>query len=75
MRSQKTFIRFLNDLRISHACKLLQNENYSVIDTCYESGFNTPVNFFKFFKLISGKTPKEYRDNLKKMTDGKGSTL
>lgn len=69
MRSQKTFIRFLNELRISHACKLLQNENYSVIDVCYESGFNTPVNFFKLFKLITGKTPQEYRNHIKKMGD------
>ncbi|MEO9004885.1 MAG: AraC family transcriptional regulator [Ginsengibacter sp.] len=67
MRSQKTFIRFLNELRISHACKLLQNENYSVMDACYESGFNTPVNFFKFFKVITRKTPQEYRNHVKKM--------
>jgi len=61
MRTQKTFIRFLNEIRIGHACKLLQDEKYSVIDICYESGFNTPANFFKFFKLITGKTPNEYR--------------
>lgn len=67
MRSQKTFIRFLNEIRIGHACKLLQNENYSVMDVCYESGFNTPVNFFKFFKIITGKTPQEYRNHIKKM--------
>ncbi len=67
MRSQKTFIRFLNELRIGYSCKLLQNDNTSVVNICYESGFNTPANFFKFFKLITGKTPQEYRIHIKKM--------
>lgn len=67
IKTQKTFIRFLNEIRIGHACKLLQNENYSVINICYESGYNTPVNFFKFFKLITGKTPNEYRNHFNGM--------
>lgn len=62
-KTQKTFTRFLTELRVGHACKLLQNNNASVLDVCYESGFNSPVNFFKFFKLITNKTPKAYRDS------------
>jgi AraC-like DNA-binding protein len=67
-RTQKTFVRFLNELRIGHACKLLQNENYSVQNICYECGYNNPVNFFKFFKIITNKTPQEYRQHIKKMS-------
>lgn len=66
-KTSKTFIRFLNEIRIGHACKLLQNDNYSVQEICYECGYNNPVNFFKFFKLITGKTPKEYRRHLRNM--------
>jgi AraC-like DNA-binding protein len=62
-KTQKTFTRFLNDLRIGHACKLLQNNNASILDICYESGFHSPVNFFKFFKLITNKTPRQYRNS------------
>jgi YesN/AraC family two-component response regulator len=69
-RTQKTFVRFLNELRIGHACKLLQNENFSVQNICYECGYNNPVNFFKFFKLITNKTPNEYRQHIKKMRVG-----
>lgn len=65
IKTQKTFTRFLNELRIGHACKLLQDENNSVMNACYESGYNSPVNFFKFFKLITHKTPKEYRNHIK----------
>lgn len=60
-KTQKTLSRFLNELRIGHACKLLQNEAATVDNICYECGYNTPVNFFKFFKLITRKTPNEYR--------------
>jgi AraC-like DNA-binding protein len=66
-KTQKTFIQFLNEIRIGHACKLLQNENKSVSDVCYESGFNSPVNFFNFFKLITNRTPAEYRKIIRKL--------
>lgn len=61
LKTQKTFIRFLNEIRIGHACALLQNANNSIINICYDCGYNNPVNFYKSFKLITNKTPKEYR--------------
>jgi AraC-like DNA-binding protein len=60
-RTNKSVNQFLNELRIGHACKLLSNENYSVSDVCYESGYNNLTNFNKFFKSIVKKTPSEYR--------------
>lgn len=64
-RTQKSLTRFLNELRIGHACKLLQNEEYSVSDVCYECGYNNLANFNKFFKTIQQTTPSEYRKKLK----------
>jgi AraC-like DNA-binding protein len=64
-RSQKSLTQFLNELRVGHACKLLQNEDYSVSDVCYECGYNNLANFNKFFKQITFKTPSEYRKNIK----------
>ncbi|KIA94418.1 hypothetical protein OA93_19965 [Flavobacterium sp. KMS] len=60
-RAQKSFTRFLNELRTGHACKLLQNEKLSISDVCYESGYQNFVNFNKYFKQIIGKTPSTYR--------------
>lgn len=60
-RTQKPFISFLNELRIGHACKLLQNDQYTISDVCYECGYNNLTNFNKFFKTISGTTPLQYR--------------
>ncbi|KQO20699.1 hypothetical protein ASF10_16640 [Flavobacterium sp. Leaf82] len=60
-RAQKSFTRFLNELRTGHACKLLQDEKLSISDVCYESGYQNFVNFNKYFKLLIGKTPSMYR--------------
>ncbi len=64
MRAQKSLTQFINEIRIGHACKLLQSEDYSIADVCYASGFNNPTNFNKFFKAIKGMKPSEYRNRL-----------
>lgn len=67
-KTQKTFTRFLNEIRIGQACKLLQQGDKPILAICYECGYNSPVNFFKFFKQLTGQTPGEYRNNIKKLT-------
>ncbi|MBB6126124.1 AraC family transcriptional regulator [Mucilaginibacter lappiensis] len=64
-RTQKSFTQFLNELRIGHACKLIQDESYSISDVCYQSGYNNLPNFNKFFKSITGFTPSQYRKKSK----------
>ncbi|NJK82630.1 MAG: helix-turn-helix transcriptional regulator [Saprospiraceae bacterium] len=59
--TQKTLGQFVNELRISHACKLLINHNHSIGEVCYESGFNNLSNFNRIFKRITGQTPSEYQ--------------
>ncbi|KYP15461.1 AraC family transcriptional regulator, partial [Flavihumibacter sp. CACIAM 22H1] len=59
-RTQKSFSRFLNEIRIGHACQLLENEANSISSICYESGYQNFANFNKFFKEITGKTPSQY---------------
>jgi AraC-like DNA-binding protein len=63
-RTQKSFVQFLNEIRIGHACKLLHNEEYSVSDVCYECGYNNLTNFNKFFKIQKKMTPSEYRKTI-----------
>lgn len=60
-RTQKSFVQFLNELKIGHACKLLGNRDYSIADVCYESGYNNLANFNKFFRKITGQTPTQFR--------------
>jgi len=60
-RTRKTYTRFLIELRVGHACRLLIENNLSIKQLCYESGFNNSTSFYKYFKLITGKSPLDYQ--------------
>lgn len=60
-RTRKTYSRFLLELRVGHACKLLIENNLSTKQICFESGFNNFTGFYKYFKLITGKSPLGYQ--------------
>lgn len=60
-RTRRTFIEFVNEVRIGHACKLLFEDNYNILQICYESGFNNLSNFNRQFKKITSMSPIEYR--------------
>lgn len=59
-RTNKTFTKFLNEIRIGYACKLLIQGEYNIIRICYEAGFNNLSNFNEQFKKITGYTPSKY---------------
>ncbi|WP_417887860.1 AraC family transcriptional regulator [Zunongwangia sp.] len=61
----KTFTQFVNEYRLSHAAKLLHEQELSITDICYESGFNNFSHFNKQFKKFAGKSPSKYRNELK----------
>jgi AraC-like DNA-binding protein len=60
VRTRKTYTNFLNELRISHACKLLIAKDHSIQDICYQTGFSNRSNFNRIFKKVTGKTPSQY---------------
>jgi AraC-like DNA-binding protein len=60
-KSGKTFAQFVNEQRISYACKLLKHGNQTIADICNEAGFNNLSNFNRQFKNLIGKSPSEYR--------------
>ncbi|XZF13432.1 helix-turn-helix domain-containing protein [Chitinophagaceae bacterium MMS25-I14] len=60
-RTKKTFSQFVNDVRITHAIRLLIEKDIPVSQVCYESGFNNMSYFNRQFKLLMGKPPLEYR--------------
>lgn len=62
--TKKTYIDFLNEIRIGHACKLLIDTQKPVLEICYESGFNTLANFNKQFLKMKKLTPTGYRKNI-----------
>ena len=56
----RTFISFLNEIRIGYACKLMIEEKLPVSMACSESGFNNLAHFNKLFKRFFGMSPTEY---------------
>lgn len=59
--TKKTYIDFLNEVRIGYACKLLKDTELTILNICYESGYNTLANFNKQFLKIKKLTPSQYR--------------
>ena len=57
----KSFIRYLNELRIGHACKLLIESELTISEICFEVGFNNVSNFNRRFYERHIMSPKEYR--------------
>lgn len=63
--TSKTFVEYLNGLRISQAMELLKTTNNRVLDICYEVGFNNVNHFNKLFRQQTGVSPLYYRKNVK----------
>lgn len=59
--SMKTYIGFLNEVRIEKACQLLINkQTESISETAFQVGFNNIVHFNRVFKQITGMSPRQY---------------
>jgi AraC-like DNA-binding protein len=67
--TNKTFTNFVNDYRLVHACKLLSENNKSITEISFESGFNNFSHFNKSFKAFTGKSASQYRNELKSLIE------
>lgn len=60
-RTRKTFMVFLNEVRIQEACKLLRSSDANISEIAYQAGFNNLSNFNRQFKKVVLCSPNEYR--------------
>ncbi|MGO4291757.1 AraC family transcriptional regulator [Chitinophaga sp. RAB17] len=67
--TKKTYVGYLNEIRIGHACKLLKDTHQHVAAICYESGFSTLANFNNRFLIVTGTTPSQYRKKFSMAAD------
>jgi AraC-like DNA-binding protein len=65
----KTFTHFVNEVRIAHACRLLNDEHMSIAAVSFDSGFNNLSHFNKQFRLVVGTSPRAFRHNLKQILE------
>jgi AraC-like DNA-binding protein len=63
-RTKKTYIDFVNEVRVGYACKLLLTTQMSILQICFDCGFNTVANFNRQFLKIKRATPSQYRKRL-----------
>jgi two-component system response regulator YesN len=63
------FIDYLCRMRIEKASELLCNLENKVYEVCSLVGYISMPHFYKQFKLYTGFTPTEYRNNLSKAGD------
>jgi AraC-like DNA-binding protein len=60
-RTGKSFVEYLNDVRIGHATLQLIETTKPITEVCFTSGFNNISNFNRFFKGRKGITPSDFR--------------
>ncbi len=60
-RTQKTYVDYLHEIRVSHARKLLIDNELSISQIGLECGFQNLSNFHRIFKKQVGITPLTYR--------------
>jgi len=61
-RTRKTYVAFVNEIRVEEACKLLQEQpELSIAEIAEQSGFRNISNFNRKFKELKSVTPWEYR--------------
>ncbi len=59
-RTRKTYTNFLNEVRVSQACRLLISSDKPIQLIAFETGFNNLSHFNRVFKKLKGQTPRSY---------------
>ena len=66
---KKSFNDFINEYRVADVVQKMQDLAYdhiTLLGIAFESGFNSQSTFNRIFKQMTGKSPLEYKNKLKK---------
>lgn len=63
--TRKTFSDYVTEIRIAHACKLIIEDDKSISEIGFLSGFENMANFYRHFKSNMGMVPKAYKNKFK----------
>ena len=66
LRTGKSLIEYIIDIRLGHATRLLADSTQTVAEICYGCGFNNLSNFNRIFLKKKKCTPKAFRENYRK---------
>ncbi len=59
-------IQYVTNRKMSVACRLLADSNLTIQEIAYQLGFESEFYFSRMFKIKTGKSPKEYRIDIRK---------
>jgi AraC-like DNA-binding protein len=65
-KTKKTYTRFLMEVRIGQACKLLIEDDMHPGEACYICGYNSISHFNHQFKVLKNQSPLEFKRNYDK---------
>lgn len=60
-RTKKTYVDFLNEIRIGFAGRLLAETNCSVLEACHSAGFNNVAHFNRQFRKWKNTSPMQFK--------------
>jgi len=66
---RKSFNDFINEYRVQDAARKMQDpafDHLTLLGIAFESGFNSQSSFNRIFKQATGKSPVQYKNELKK---------
>jgi len=66
---KKSFNDFINEYRVKEVAAKMQDPAYdhiTLLGIAYESGFNSQTTFTRILKRMTGKSPLEFKNDLKK---------
>ncbi len=62
MRTGKTFVEVLNEMRLGYASRMLIDTNLVIAQIAFKCGFNNLSNFNRIFKIKKMCTPHQFRE-------------
>lgn len=65
-KTGKTFIRYVNELRVAKAKDILKEDGLSMNDVAFASGFTNQFHFTRTFKKITNIPPMVFKKSLRK---------
>jgi len=65
-KTGKTFVRYVNELRVAKAKDILKEDGISMNDVAFACGFTNQFHFTRTFKKITDVPPMGYRKSLRK---------
>lgn len=62
-RTDKTFVEYINSVRIGYASRLLAEKDLSIAEIAFKTGYHNIGNFNRVFKKLKNCTPSQFRDD------------